>query len=53
MNKTFSLLFLKNACKPLNTMTQITALDKVCPSVQQNKIDTYRLLIEDGKYTKK
>jgi hypothetical protein len=25
----------------------------VCPSVQQNKIDTYRLLIEDGKYTKK
>jgi hypothetical protein len=50
MNKTFSRLFLKNAWKPLN-FTQIIAPEKVCPSVEQNEIDIYRVLIKDGKYT--
>jgi hypothetical protein len=48
-NKTFPRLFLKNAWKPLN-FTQIIAPEKVCPSVEQNDIDTYRVLIKDGKY---
>jgi hypothetical protein len=51
MNKTFSRLFLKkNASKPLN-LTQIIAPEKVCPSVKQNKIDIYRVLIKYGEYT--
>jgi hypothetical protein len=50
MNKTFSRLFLKNAWKPLN-LTQIIAPEKVCPSVEQNEINIYRVLIKDGKYT--
>jgi hypothetical protein len=50
MNKTFSRLFLKNAWKPL-IFTQIIAPEKVCPSVEQNKIYIYCVLIKDGKYT--
>jgi hypothetical protein len=50
MNKTFSRLFLKNAWKPLNFI-QIIAPEKVCPSVEQNEIDIYCVLIKDGKYT--
>jgi hypothetical protein len=52
MNKTFSRLFLKNAWKPLN-FKQIIAPEKVCPSVEQNEIDMYRVLTKDGKYTRK
>jgi hypothetical protein len=50
MNKTFSRLFLQNASKPLN-LTQIIALEKVCPSVEQNEIDIYCVVTKDGKYT--
>jgi hypothetical protein len=46
LNKTFSRLFLKS----LN-LKEIIVPEKVCPSVKQNEIDIYRLLIEDGKYT--
>jgi hypothetical protein len=52
MNKNFSRLFLKNAWKPLNFI-QIIAPEKVCPSVEQNEIDIYRVLIKEGKYTLK
>jgi hypothetical protein len=52
MKKTFSRLFLKYALKPLN-FTQIIAPENVCPSVEQNEIDRYRVLIKDGKYTRK
>jgi hypothetical protein len=41
MNKTFPHLFLTNAWKLLN-FTQIIALEKVCPSIEQNKIDIYQ-----------
>jgi hypothetical protein len=50
MNKTFTRLFLKDAWKPLNFI-QIIAPEKVCPSVEQNEIDIYSVLITDGKNT--
>jgi hypothetical protein len=50
MNKTFSRFFVKNASKPLN-LAQIIAPEKVCPFVEQNEIDIYRVLIKDEKYS--
>jgi hypothetical protein len=32
-------------------LTQIIALEKVCPSVEQNEIDIKCILIDDGKLT--
>jgi hypothetical protein len=52
MNKTSSRVFLKNAWKPLNFI-HLIAPEKVCPSVEQNKIVIYRVLIKDEKYTGK
>jgi hypothetical protein len=52
MKKTFSRRFLKIAWKPLNFI-QIIAPEKVCPSVEQNEMDIYRVSIKDGKYTLK
>jgi hypothetical protein len=40
----FPAFFLKNAGKLLN-FRQIFAPEKMCPSVEQNKIDTYLPLI--------
>jgi hypothetical protein len=48
--KPFPASFLENAWKPLK-LTHIIAPEKVCPSVEQNEIDIYRLLIKGGKYT--
>jgi hypothetical protein len=48
--KTFSRLFLQNAWKLLNFI-QIIDPEKMCPSVEQNEIDIYRVSIKDGKYT--